>query len=307
MYYPYLRGRQFELIALREFAVEKGFKNNVVPIIEPVKNSFNSIKLAIPKLFENNVRFGIVLNPIVGENKNSFVNFTELREILTGNDSWIPVYIIQNNYDSIASKIEEFGHHEVMIVLTDTADTSSPELIKFIQNSPIKYVLSKENRTLKRLLPKNIELIRLDDNFNAQKRNKDYLSMAEEKFSEEHLFYKEDGYAGFSDYTVLVSDFIEGGSLPYAVAIHLTYAKPNNEVWIKHFTSITNDDQSNIQRKFAEAAKKAVLFIENKNISNSAVNELREYYNDGEGTYPGLGVVKKISIKNHLELINDLL
>ena len=57
MYYPYLRGRQFELIALREYAECKGNNNNIIPIIEPVKKTFNSMRLALPKLIDNNVRF----------------------------------------------------------------------------------------------------------------------------------------------------------------------------------------------------------------------------------------------------------
>lgn len=39
MYFPYLRGRQYELIAIREL-IEKGkLSSFVVPIIEPVKLS----------------------------------------------------------------------------------------------------------------------------------------------------------------------------------------------------------------------------------------------------------------------------
>lgn len=67
MYYPYLRGRQFELIALREFALNHGDNSNVTPIIEPVKIKFNNMKLAIPKLIEGNVKFALILNPLVGE------------------------------------------------------------------------------------------------------------------------------------------------------------------------------------------------------------------------------------------------
>ena len=45
MYYPYLRARQFELIALRELALE-GATNNVVPVLEPLSNRFNNLLLA---------------------------------------------------------------------------------------------------------------------------------------------------------------------------------------------------------------------------------------------------------------------
>ena len=45
MYYPYLRGRQFELLALRDFAESlQGSASQVFPIIEPVRENKNSLK-----------------------------------------------------------------------------------------------------------------------------------------------------------------------------------------------------------------------------------------------------------------------
>ena len=37
MYFPYLRGRQFELIALRELIENDCINSSIIPIIEPVK------------------------------------------------------------------------------------------------------------------------------------------------------------------------------------------------------------------------------------------------------------------------------
>lgn len=47
MYYPYLRGKQFELLALREFANESANNRNIVPIIEPVKTHSTVSKLPL--------------------------------------------------------------------------------------------------------------------------------------------------------------------------------------------------------------------------------------------------------------------
>ena len=44
MYFPYLRGRQFELIALRELLEGKRISEKVIPIIEPVKPSSTLLK-----------------------------------------------------------------------------------------------------------------------------------------------------------------------------------------------------------------------------------------------------------------------
>lgn len=307
MYYPYLRGRQFELIALREFAGCRGGRNNVIPIIEPVKKTFNSMKIALPILRDANVKFALILNPQVGEIDNYSQIVEGLGDCLMGEDSWIPAFVVSNNYYEIEKLIIETGYSNVMIICNGLTDTSNQSFNQLIFSENVKYiVLSQENRTLKRtLLGHDKHLIRLDDKFSGQKRNSDYLEMSAEKFSEEHLFYKEEGYSGFSDYTVLVSDFIEGGSAPFAVAIHLTYKKDNNEVWIRHFTSTSNFDRADIQGKFKEALEKAVKFIDSNNIHNEATNELRNYLK--ESKYPGLGMVKKIAIKNHLELMNEII
>lgn len=308
MYYPYLRGRQFELIALREYSNEQGRKNNIIPIIEPVKNTFNSMKLALPKLIEGNVKFALILNPQVGDIIKSQEITDALKDELADRSKWIPAFLLTNNYKEIAAKLNETGYNDVMLICSEIADSSNNDFDELMFSPNTKYIVTKENRTLKRKLSdKGKQLIRLDDNFNNQKRNSDYLKVPEEKFTEEHLFYKEDRYNGFSDYTMLKSEFTEGGAAPYAVAIHITYKKENQEVWVKHFVSITNDDKSNIQGKFAEAARTAVKFLDEKNIHNPASEELRGYYNNGQGSYPGLGMVKKISIKNHLELINEIL
>lgn len=133
------------------------------------------------------------------------------------------------------------------------------------------------------------------------------MNIPAHKFSEEHLYYTEDGYQGFSDFTVLPKEYIDGGSTPRAVVIHLTYINTNAEeqIWIRHFTSETNDSIANVQGKFAEAATKAVQFCDELPLTNSATNELRRYLN--EARYPGLGTVKKISIKNHLLIVDNFL
>ena len=45
MYYPFLRARQFELIALRELATEGATQGVIVPILEPVKETHNNLNL----------------------------------------------------------------------------------------------------------------------------------------------------------------------------------------------------------------------------------------------------------------------
>ena len=220
--------------------------------------------------------------------------------------TWIPTFIISDNAEKISEIIEKKGLKRVRLILSDTVEIEDFDVDILLLSPKVKYILFKENRSLKRKLSNtDKKLIRLDDNFKGQKRNSDYLDMPEEKLTEEHIYYRDENFYGFSDYTILESDFTEGGSTPRAVAIHLSYKKPNKVIWLKHFTSVSNYGISNVQGKFAEAAKKAVKFLDSEGINTYAADELRKYYSDKK--YPGLGMVKKISIKNHLELINGIL
>ena len=86
MYFPYLRGRQFELIALREFAAQREGLDNVIPIIEPVKKTFNSLKIAISKFIEFDLKFALVLNPQVGD----ITDFEKVLDELEDNLKMLP-------------------------------------------------------------------------------------------------------------------------------------------------------------------------------------------------------------------------
>ncbi|MDR1054373.1 MAG: sce7725 family protein [Prevotellaceae bacterium] len=311
MYYPYLRAKQFELLAVREFAsLLENDDRKIFPIIEPVKKTFSSLNKAIKILVEKRFSFALIINPQVGEIVGETALIEDnVPEDIKGSDFFYSAYIVHAaaSYSAIQSHIAEKGCRNVMLILSNVGDIDNQDFINLYSNDNIRViVIEQENRTLKRrLLNSGKSVVLLKDNFNTQKRNSDYLSQCDELFTEEHSFYEDDGYSGFSDYTTIGKDFLEGGRLPYAVAIHLTYKKNQEQVWIRHFVSDTNDDNSNIQGKFGEAAEKAVRFLDEQNMHYQACEELRGYYNTE--TYPGLGMIKKISIKNHLELINDIL
>lgn len=318
MYFPYLRAKQFELLAIREFASEEGEKK-IFPILEPVKTTFNSLNKALGILVSRNLHFAVILNPKVGDitydnpaldgrTVCEYIDESIPIEIKSSNE-FHPAFIVLNttNFSSLLDHIQEKDYKNILLIITNISNPDDTDFQNLCSSERVTFLVFESiNRSLKRHLSnagKNI--INLKDNFNSQKRNADYEHLNDELFTEEHAFYADDNFYGFSDFTVIGKDYIEGGRLPYAVAIHLTYQKNPEQIWIKHFVSDTNDDNSNIQGKFGEATGKAIVFMDSQNIHYPASEELRRYYNDG--AYPGLGVIKKISIKNHLELVNDIL
>lgn len=312
MYFPYLRGKQFELLALREFANQNANNNKIIPIIEPVKETFNSLKTAIEVMFKQGLRFALVLNPNDGDFKKSLKTYNILDEIpgllqKENRNKWIPAFL-HSDEEHIKTTIRDNSLTNIMLIFKNSIDSGKESIFNFLSNPSIKYIINGDanNRSVVRKLNplRGKSIIRLDNCFNEQPRNVDYIEIDEEPFSEEHLYYESDGYAGFSDYTTLPKDFINGGMLPYAIAIHLTYKREEGEVYIKHFVSDTNFDNTNVQKKFFEAASKVKTFFESRE-STEAINDLIRLVNDKK--YPGLGVIKKLSIRSHIELINGLL
>ena len=79
MYYPYLRGKQFELILLRDNANFIA-RNNIYPIIEPVKNDFKALIRAVKILDEKRVKYTLIINPQAGQEPVKYLKI--LKELI---------------------------------------------------------------------------------------------------------------------------------------------------------------------------------------------------------------------------------
>lgn len=308
MYYPLLRARQFELIALRELAIEGITQGVIIPILEPVKEKDNNLNLAFKVFQEKGQTAYLILNPSVGDRAGDDTDYLDyLHKLEPG--TYLPAFRYRSNGEYIRWCIDRYSLENCMIICQNDVNVSNPDFTVLAEMKAVTSLNVEDpgrNRSLSRYITGlNKDFIRLDDPFERQLRNSDYLSIDEHLFSEENLYYADENFSGFSDYTVLPSDFIEGGSTPRAVVIHLTYLKDGGQIWIRHFTSVTNDSIVNVQGKFAEAAEKAVDYCRTNGLTNSALQELCDFYD--EAHYPGLGTVKKISIKNHLLIVAKFL
>ncbi len=304
MYFPYLRGRQFELIALREL-VEKGvLSSKIMPVIEPVKLSSTLIK-TIETYGGNGRTIALIMNPKVGsfrsdlkEEKNQKLEesfLTNLKE----NDYILYVDLLSK--DSNPEKFIEKYADNMGIICTNK--DAIPVYEKYFAETEVKYNLIPDESGFRRKIRKNRVL--LEDKFNKKDRNNDYIQVDDEPFSEDHLYYLEDGYVGFADYSVVGEEYYETGFAPYAVAIHIVYFDTDDSLRVRHFVSDSNDDISDPAGKFQEALTKLVLWNEEKKLDTVAMKEFENLYH--REAYPGLGTVKKLSIMHHLELIGRYL
>ncbi|WP_439291316.1 sce7725 family protein [Lonepinella koalarum] len=313
MYQPYIRAKQYELIGIKEL-MEKGIitpKNKKIsPIIEPVKDS-STLKSTIECLINNDVNFTIIINPQVGAFSEVDKIFTLLGNTAKESKNYQIGIIFHNNieHDNIISILECYKKHipALSIIHNIGSDDVNATLNRYKSISEIKYNVINLSETSKRY-HRNFPMetrVELDDYFRTQLRNSDYLDIGESSFSEEHLYYKEDGFVAFSDYLCIGAAYSESGFLPYAVAIHLSYSTQGNVIKIKHFVSDSNDDQNDIAGKFSEALNKLITWCEEKDYSSIAVEKFKELYNRGH--FPGLGTIKKLSMMNHIELVLNVM
>lgn len=302
MYYPYLRGKQYELIALRELIERNIISEKIIPIVEPINASPSLLKF-MDVFVKANRNFGIVQNPECGTFLQEIENskMSEYKEkyfsFFTDNRCCIPVFILNKNINRI--KPLSLKQKSVAICAEEDVVSSVPELV-------LKYNIDRfmipDERIFKREIAGN--KILMADNFKKQQRNVDYANTEDDFFSDNHLYFEEEGYKGFSDFSIIGKEYPKSGFAPYAVVIHMVYFDSEKKLRIHHFISKSNADNKNTPGKWKEALKKLMdsSLIDNDTYS---YKEFKKFYDNRK--YSGLGVLKKLSIMHHMELISNYL
>jgi hypothetical protein len=77
MYHPYFRGKQFELITVRETAPLLA-ASHFVPIIEPVKEALRGLDRTLQAVCEANGRAVVIVNPHHGDHSEDGVDISAL-------------------------------------------------------------------------------------------------------------------------------------------------------------------------------------------------------------------------------------
>lgn len=304
MYFPYLRGRQFELIAIREMIEKNLINDKVIPIIEPVKASSTFLK-TIEVSKEHDKALAIIVNPKVGNFIKEISNLKNEKikekyyDLLDFSDRIIHTRIIDMKFQETIEFINA-NYNSKMAICLNNDDIAIFE--KYFKGNDFLYNIIPDKTEFRRRIRENRVMI--EDHFIKSERNVDYLDK-DDFFSRDHLYYKEDGYLGFSDYSIIGNEYSETGFAPYAVAIHIIYFDEEKSLRVRHFVSDSNDDISDIAGKFKEAMYKLVKWNKTAKLDTYGIRKLEEFYS--LESYPGLGTVKKLSIMHHLELMNPFL
>lgn len=293
MYYPILRGKLNELLALREIAQLE--LKNFIPVIEPVKTDIKALIKTIEILNFNDIEPYIIINPIIGDFSSSPNKlYEELQKI--NHIHYKILYSINENtdiYDDFLL-IKDFG-----LFIQKGIDQ---EIIDFSKKSKINFIQNDTSPNVKKLISNKVTY---EDFFRKQKKNADYPK--ESPFSSLHSYYQEESNIGFGDYTITGDDFSEGGGPAYVVTIHCSYIdiKRFEELFVRHYSSKDDGTPTNPGAKFKQALNQLIDDIENNIIpfsNTTGIDEFKALHLSEH--FPGLGQVKKLSIKHHIQTIS---
>lgn len=309
MYHPYFRGKQFELITIRETA-ELLAASNFVPIIEPVKESLGGLERTLKAVCGAKGKAIVIVNPVHGDHREDGIGITELlrKGYLDSGSVGVGVLLKEDiSLREVVACCERHRRNEINLV--HAGFSQAKELADALGGTRITRNIFVESHC-GRLYRKHFregERILVGDGFKRQ-RNRDYTPV--ERFSDLHITYEEEGMDGFGDFLIVGDDYSEAGGPAYAVAIHLTFIDPeqDDEMFIYHFVSDRQDTPTDPAGKFAEALAKLIRKLDSgksKLLDTSAVKEFRTLH--VKGHFPGLGYVKKLSMKHHIETLANFL
>lgn len=306
MYHPYFRGKQFELITIRETA-QLLAASKFVPIIEPVKEALSGLSRALNAICEANGRAIVIVNPHHGDHAEDGAGITSLLNDAFQDKEGITAGILlkadMSLDDVLACYHEHVDHSPTFIHAGFTAPRAFAEALGGALVSTQHVFIEEHCGKLYRKHFKGSERILLRDGF-ERRRNADHPPV--EEFSDLHVTFEEEDMDGFGDFLTVGDDFTEGGGPAYAVAIHLTFIDQDKDevMYIYHFVSVTNNTPTDPAGKFGQALAKLIAKLDSGNsmlLEGSAIREFRELY--AKGHFPGLGHVKKLSMKHHLETL----
>jgi len=301
MYFPYFRGRQYELLALRELAQKGLLGKSIIPIIEPVKAT-TTFDQTLKTYKETNTQVAVIFNPAVGDFAG--VDFIEYF-LQKKNDinAITPALLLNKDTQAVLQKLINLNVTKSNIIaIIDNKDFIEMYQSVFDGSFP-QYTLIPDERQFRRTVQQGKVLFR--DRFNIQDRNADYPE--DEPFSDDNLYYSEEGYEGFGDYSIIGNQYNEKGFAPYAVAIHIVYFDKKGDLRIHHFISDTNYDISDIAGKFKEAIfKLKKWYYDGQERQNTKGLSILLDHADS-GYFPGLPTIKKLSIMHHVELVDKSL
>ena len=293
MYFPYLRGKKYEFIAIKELHEKGVLLNNTISIFEPVNENF----MYFDEFIKKGIVFGIIANPKVGDLVNNYEMIKNFIMQQNTSNFYVCILTTNNNQEEVLFLKEVYKNYKKIYAHKQYNHFFQDKLNTF-DDGYYNLVLTSIGNKYNALNNKVI----FEDSFIKAERNSEYLE--KDYFNNYYSNYKQMGFVGISDFLTIGDTFSKSGGQPFAVAIHLTTVE-NGEIFVRHFISNSIDYRGDTNTKFFQALDKLVQYVDQKKILKT--EGVLEFIIWSETKhFPNLGPIKKASIKNHIELLSKL-
>jgi hypothetical protein len=307
MYFPYLRGKQFELEAL--LGVPAPVYHNTLPIVEPVNSSSDRFYL---KLAQQGRRFILIMNPQHPQSGRLAMNVVQTRLVngpLLGHPDLTLGFIIDQQ--STLADLQTFltanpTKAKAVIVRYNPIPATLTAIDTVLRAHSTAYLIFDEKATSTRTRAAfswHTSQVLITDGFQRQARNSDYPSFS--YFDSNVSTWSADGWAGIGDYLSVGDHFQEGGSQPLVVTLHLTIPAASG-LEMHHFSSTINATvKGAVGPKFLQAG--SLLVNSPRVLALPSSTGLLQYQDwDARSHLPRLGAAKQASLQHHIETLSRL-
>lgn len=309
-YFPYLRGKQQEMIALRQLKERLAIEHSVKPIVELVNSNtttLNTLDACVVAM----TKFVLVTNPKHGQfegREQDFYNTFVHNGPLEDYDKYFPALHIYRdtgmrevkrflkNYDSCDWRAVIYNGEPASDEVREWCSTDQRIYYHIVRDGNVTSEFAKSFPISRRVI--------LRDNFKRQARNADYPTIPE-------LFTDMTTPAGnpddlaWGDYSIVGDYYSEKGGPAMAVAIHhVHYGDSPGALYVSHFLSDRQETTADTPGKTMEAVDNLVKALDSyePNLTD-ACSEYRRMAMHGESN--GLPYLKRLGILHHLELMLD--
>lgn len=299
-YYPLLRGRQYDLLALQSCLAKP--LPHVCPIIEPVKDISTLPKTL--KLWLRQRSLGLILNPGVGDYPLTHAKKNGLPEKLRQHPHLFEIGLFDDSFTP--ALFDKSGQRGLICQNYHYLESNR----HFLPDLNLDFLLLPDEARFRQLTaPLDIPQISLSDPLQRESDLTAYLDHSDEIFSlAGFLGQMRPNQIGFSDYSLMGSYYSEFGAPQKTQVLQLIYSCHPGELRIHHFVSFDDGTMGHQKEKFLDLLIQLRGFVAAAHANFRYTAALKQLlYQHELAKNPGFGTVKKLLLAHHFQLVSAML
>ncbi len=318
MYFPYLHGKQKEVLALRHLAPVLGPEGKLQPVLEPVRQAATSMRHTLEACEAHRLQVWLVVNPM----QQDFELLAPVQTLEWGRRlftslsrrQWIHPTLMLGpalTPDVVRRFLQMFPARPVGVVVGPDSPPLS-EVMGLLAGAQVRMVFfkSSEPTPRARVAAGNAGCVWVEDRHLPE--NHELRASERHPFTSRHLTYRSDGFAGFSDYTTLPSRADSPDLASRIVAFRLSYLRTDpapRDFWLEHFMCgrVTAEDGGS-EARFRLALQAFQSALGRPGACFGPTDAVQRYLTSLiDGVPPSRALSKQWELMHHLELVSGVL